>query len=276
MSCQEPHPGSPGGPDSVSIHPVPAEDAYASWPTPTCIVSDGPYGIGGYPGDPSDPVHLPEWYEGHAAAWSEASTAQTTLWFWNTEIGWAMAHPVLVQHGWQYRGCNIWDKGVGHMAGNTNTGTMRKFPPVTEVCAHYIRTPTYTLADGERVCAQDWLRDEWRRSGLPLKEADIACGVRNAASRKYLAADHEWYMPSSEKLRMLAHYANKHGDKAGSPYFASSPSGGFDERCKFTETRSKFVLPFGVTNVWSVPHVPTTERVKARGRIVPAPAAKSR
>ncbi len=36
---------------SATIHFQRAEQLYARWPSPTCIVSDGPYGLSGFPGD---------------------------------------------------------------------------------------------------------------------------------------------------------------------------------------------------------------------------------
>lgn len=246
--------------NGATFHEGPVENAYGNWPAPVCIVSDGPYGINGYPGDLRHPNALPEWYEPHVGAWTRAASAQTTLWFWCSEIGWAVTHPVLAAHGWEYRGCNVWDKGVGHMAGNVNTGTMRKFPVVTEVCCHYIRKPTHIDANGNEVSLQDWLRNEWRRAGLTLKTADDACGVRNAASRKYLASDHMWYCPPADKMQMLADYANKHGDPCGKPYFEHRPNGAVN--AKFVEMRAKFTCPFGVSNVWSVPHVEAVNKIQ--------------
>ena len=35
----------------VSIRFGRAEDCYAEWPAPTCLISDGPYGVDGFPGD---------------------------------------------------------------------------------------------------------------------------------------------------------------------------------------------------------------------------------
>lgn len=87
------------GTSAALLHEGDALDAYPLWPTPAAIVSDGPYGIAGYPGDPPDPSALPALYEPHAAAWRAAATPRTTLWFWSTEIGWALTHPVLARHG---------------------------------------------------------------------------------------------------------------------------------------------------------------------------------
>jgi site-specific DNA-methyltransferase (adenine-specific) len=65
------------------------------------IVSDGAYGILGFEGDTSDHLGIADWYEPHIQAWSQQATAQTTLWFWNSEIGWATVHPVLERYGWR-------------------------------------------------------------------------------------------------------------------------------------------------------------------------------
>ena len=54
-----------------------------------------------FPGDPPTPEELPEWYEPHIMAWSDRAVPLTTLWFWNTEIGWANVHPLLVKYGWR-------------------------------------------------------------------------------------------------------------------------------------------------------------------------------
>lgn len=99
----------------VSIHFDRAENLYADWPTPTCIISDGPYGVSGFPGDCHAAESLHEWYEPHVKAWSERATPETTLWFWNTEAGWANVHPLLLAQGWEYRCFNIWDKGLGQL-----------------------------------------------------------------------------------------------------------------------------------------------------------------
>ncbi|MBC6406472.1 MAG: site-specific DNA-methyltransferase [Rhodospirillales bacterium] len=233
----------------------PAENFYAEWPPPTCIVCDGPYGVSGYPGDLSGTDGLAEWYVPHLRAWSEKATPQTTLWFWNTEIGWATVHPVLQTFGWEYKNCHIWDKGLGHVAGNTNTKTLRKLPVTTEVCVQYVRPP---LFDG--MTMQTWLRHEWQRCGLPLNRANDACGVANAATRKYLTADHLWYFPPPDAFEALARYANAHGNPAGRPYFSGNGVQPFTAS-EWSRQRAKFKCPAGITNVWRRPHVGGSERV---------------
>jgi hypothetical protein len=234
------------------------------WGSPVVIVADGPYGVSGYDGDLTCADDLADWYEPHVALWAEKSTPLTTLWFWNTEVGWAEVHPVLKKHGWVYRSCNIWNKGIGHIAGNSNTKTLRRFPVVTEVCAHYVRRPVFVNENATDMTAQLWLRSEWGRTGLSFSLSNDACEVRNAATRKYLTADHLWYFPPANVFEKLVQYANKHGDPQGSPYFAID--GSVVTGSQWEQLRGKFFCPPAVTNVWNVPAVRGTERIKIDGR----------
>lgn len=245
--------------DGATIHFQPAETLYGAWPRPTCIVADGPYGVSGFPGDHHTAATLPDWYRPHIAAWSERATPETTLWFWNTEIGWASVHPVLDELGWEYRTCHVWDKGLGHVAGNANSETLRKLPVVTEVCVQYVRRAEFAI-DGRRASMQDWLRHEWVRSGLPMYLANGACGVKNAATRKYLTADHLWYYPPPDAFALLAQYVNEHGRPEGRPYFSVDGQETLTAAL-WARLRAKFHCPIGVTNVWSHPQVGGRERI---------------
>lgn len=232
---------------------------YRNWPSPTVIVSDGPYGVLGFEGDTSDHLELPGWYEPHVRAWAAAASPSTTLWFWNSEIGWAAVHPVLEKYGWRYVECNIWDKGKAHIAGNINTSKIRRFPVVTEVCVHYVFE---ARIHGQSV--KEWLLKEWKRSGLPLKAANTACGVADAAVRKYLDQGHLWYMPPPEMFERLQEFANRSGKPQGRPYFSldgKRPATGED----WTSMRTKFRCPHGVTNVWERPPLSGKERFKING-----------
>jgi site-specific DNA-methyltransferase (adenine-specific) len=224
-------------------------------------MSDGGYGVGGFPGDPHDPTELPEWYAPHIAAWSAAAAPATTLWFWNTEVGWANVHPLLVAHGWQYEVCHTWDKGIGQVAGNVNSKTIRRFPVVTEICVLYSRKLTFTDAEGRQLDAKSWLRAEWKRAGLPLSAANAACGVRNAATRKYFTQDHLWYFPPGEAMESLAHYAAVHGTPTTRPYFS------LDGETPLTASvwdslRYPWEHQHGITNVWATPSLRGVERIK--------------
>ncbi len=240
---------------SSEIHFDRAEALYPSWPAPVCIVADGPYGLSGFPGDLHSASGLAEWYRPHIEAWSERSGPQTTLWFWNSELGWATVHPEFVAAGWEYRSCHVWDKGLSHVAGNANTKTLRKFPVTTEVCVQYIKP---ARIDG--LSMQNWLRREWSRTGLPMRLANDACGVLNAATRKYLTADHLWYFPPPSAFARMAAYANEHGEPTGRPYFSADGKRPIGED-EWAVMRAKFDCPIGVTNVWRQPHVSGGERV---------------
>ena len=106
-------------------------EAYAGWPPPATIVSDGAYGVRGFYGDTNGPDGLVDWYRPHVERWRQAARPATTLWFWNTELGWATVHPLLVAQGWDYVQAVTWDKGVAHIAGNVNGQTIRRFPVVS-------------------------------------------------------------------------------------------------------------------------------------------------
>lgn len=232
---------------------------YARWDDPQVIVSDGAYGVLGFEGDTSDHTGMPEWYEPHIAEWSKRATPQTVLWFWNSEIGWATVHPVLEKHGWRYVNANIWDKGLGHIAGNVNTKKIRRFPVVSEVCVQYVFE---ARIDG--LLLKHWLFREWKRTGLPVRKSNEACGVADAATRKYLDQGHLWYWMPEEMFEKLVAYANEHGKPAGSPYFSrdgKTPMTGADWR----KTRTPFFCPHGVTNVWQRPPLRDSERVKSNG-----------
>ena len=241
-----------------------AIDCYERWPKPTVIVSDGPYGLSKFPGDPASPNDLGKWYAPHVAAWARRALPETTLWFWCSELGWAEVHPVLKLHGWKYKAAHIWDKGVGHIAGNCNSESIRGFPVVSEICVQYVREVLLTDAEGEEVPLKVWLRREWHRSGLPLTKTNEACGVRNAATRKYFTQCHLWYFPPADKMEALADYAMRHGYPTARPYF--SIDGETPLRAhQWERLRAKWNHVHGVTNVWTERAVRGEERIRSGG-----------
>lgn len=230
---------------------------YRNWAIPDVIISDGAYGILGFDGDTSDHTGIAEWYEPHIAEWSKRATPGTTLWFWNSEIGWATAHPILERYGWRYINTNIWDKGIGHIAGNVNTNKIRRFPVVTEVCVQYVFD-----ARIDNLSLKEWLLKEWKRSGLAMYLANEACEVKAAATRKYLDQSHLWYFPPEEAFEKLSNYANSHGLESGRPYFSVDGIEPLTGQA-WSKMRSKFYCPMGKTNVWSRPALRDNERVRA-------------
>lgn len=252
--------------NSIHLFCNDALELYDSWESPVVIISDGPYGVNGFPGDLLSPNGLAEWYEPHIKKWSERATPLTTLWFWNTEIGWATVHPILKKYGWDYVSCCIWDKGMSHIAGNVNTKTIRHLPIVTEVCVQYIKKPVFHVGDIE-MSMKEWLRYEWSRTGLPFSLTNTACGLKDAATRKYFTKCHLWYMPPAEAFEKIATYANEHGKDLGKPYFSIDGKKSISKE-EWARLRSKFYCPVGTTNVWSVPQLRNKERLKINQKAI--------
>lgn len=245
---------------SFHLHRGDALDAYQEWPTPTTIISDGAYGIRGFHGDTIGPEGLVDWYRSHVLAWSRFAGPATTLWFWNTEVGWATVHPLLIKNGWDYVQTITWDKGIAHIAGNVNGRTIRRFPVVTEVCAFYQRRFEVPSPTGP-VPVQQWLRQEWLRARLPLYKANAACGVKNAATRKYLTQDWLWYWPPGEMMERLAEYANTQGAPSGWPYYSLDGSAPVTAK-EWDSLRFKWRHTHGLTNVWQRGPLHDNERLK--------------
>jgi len=241
------------------LHRGDALDAYRDWPTPTAIISDGAYGVRGFHGDPIGTGQLADWYRPHVAAWSRHAGPAATLWFWNTEVGWATVHPVLDRYGWDYVQAITWDKGVAHVAGNVNGKTIRRFPVVSEICVFYQRRLEVTGPDGP-MPVQQWLRHEWLRSGLALNRANEACGVANAATRKYLTKDWLWYWPPGEMTERLAAYAGEHGRESGWPYYSLDGQTAVTAK-EWDALRHKWRHAHGLTNVWQLAPLHGVERI---------------
>jgi hypothetical protein len=238
-----------------------AMDQYEHWPKPTCIIADGPYGLGKYPGEPKTVEHLAHWYAPHVAAWSKHADTNTTLWFWSSELAWATVHRVLDEHGWQYEEACIWDKGISHVAGNCNSKTIRGVPVVTEVAVRYTKRNRLAAADGHMLTIKDWVRSEWLRSGLPMRLANDACKVKNAATRKYLTQCHLWYHPPTDAMQGMADYCERFGKATERPYFSLDGTSRFDST-RWDRMRAKWRHTHGLTNVWKEPPVHGDERVR--------------
>lgn len=93
-----------------------------------------------------------------------------------------------------------------------------------------------------------------------MRLANDACGVANAATRKYLTADHLWYYPPPDAFMRLAEYANNHGDPSGKPYFSQDGRHAISAE-QWSRMRAKFRCPAGVTNVWRQPQVAGKHRI---------------
>jgi len=234
--------------------------AYSDWPAPDTIISDGAYGVRGFDGDTVGTDTLAEWYTPHLRMWNDYAKPSSTLWFWNTEIGWATVHPLIESFGWKYVQTVIWDKGIGHIAGNVNGATIRQYPVVTEICVLYQRKLTLPSPDG-LFEVKEWLRHEWERSGLPVYKANAACGVKNAATRKYLTKDWLWYWPPGEMLEKMAAYANAEGKRTTWPYYSLDGIAPVQAQA-WDALRYRWHHVHGLTNVWRAGPLHGSERIK--------------
>ena len=249
-------------PQAYVLHRGDVLQAYDHWPTPSLIMADGPYGVGGFFGDPRTPDGLADWYEPHIAAWSSKASFNTTLWFWGTEIGWATVHPVLALNGWDYVQAVHWHKGIRHVAGNVNSETIRRFPVANEICVFYQRKWLLPTPDEGLLPAKEWMRHEWLRAGLRMNVANGVVGVKNAATRKYFATEPWlWYPPPGDAMQKLVDYANAHGEEDGRPFYSvdgQRPVTGSE----WAAMRYSWTHRHGLTNVWEHPPVNGAERLR--------------
>ena len=247
----------------VTLYNQDVLELYEQWAPPDVIISDGGYGVSGFKGDAHEPSKLKAWYQPHIEAWSKYARPGATLWFWNTEVGWATVHSTLDEQGWDYFCCNIWNKGLQHIAGNCNLPALKSFPVVTEVCVQYVRRPEFFVGS-EKLTLKEWLRYEWERTGLPLSKTNEACDVANAATRKYFTKDHLWYAPPPEVFERIVAYANRYGSAKGKPYFSIDGDKPLSNE-EYTRLFPKFDGKYGITNVWEHPPLHNSERVKLPG-----------
>ena len=115
--------------------------------------------------------------------------------------------------------------------------------------------------DGQTLSAQDWLRAEWQRSGLPLYKANSACGVKNAATRKYLTSDWLWYWPSGNAVKAMADYCEKFGKMPDVPYFSLDGASPVSPDA-WDGLRAVWNHRNGITNVWNRQPLASNERVR--------------
>ena len=244
----------------IEVHQADSLDVCPSWPTPQVIISDGAYGVAGEPGDTSSPRGLTDWYRPHIQAWAEHATAATTLWFWNTEVGWATVHPVLEAHGWKYVHSNTWNKGRAHLPGRSRSQENHRFPVVSEVCVQYVFQPDVAGMEPRK-----WLLQEWTHR-TPPETRQRGLRGQGRGFRKYLDQTDLWYPPPPGTFQKLQEYANEHGSPDGRPYFAPdgrNPAGAQD--WTRIAAHPRFECPFGITNVWDRPALRGSERRRESG-----------
>ena len=270
------------------VHVTRAESVYPTLDTGSVslVISDGPYGMDKAAWDRQrGPDGLREWYAPHVEAWGRVCADAASVYLWGTQRGVRALQPLMEEHGWTWRTCVTWDKGVAYFAGRISTEAMRTFYDVTEVCDVYTRdnltpptgpatTVQYAAGADDRNWIRDWLASEWDATGLRRSDADRAMGTNDMARHCFRRS--QWALPTWERYAMLARYAAEHGTPRTRPYFVhpdAVPAGDlraswehlraeFEHlRAEYEAQRVPFHHPHGVGNVWSAPTVAGAERL---------------
>ena len=269
--------------NAVNIYPT-LEPGY------TLIVSDGAYGIGGFPGDPKSPKALADWYAPHLEAWDRLAAPSSSLYFWCTPEGCSRMLPHVEAAGWRLYSRIVWNKGMAVLAGRLDTAAIRGWPIASEDCYFYVREAVdisalaaqgvttghdglahYSLGAAagadERNTVRAFICSEWRgRAGLNNAQANEACGVADMASRHYFGPS-QWWLPTWAHFQSLAAYAKEHAPPVERPYLVTEAvwarRGGLLEsyealreeyealREEYEALRYPFALPQGVTDIWT-------------------------
>jgi site-specific DNA-methyltransferase (adenine-specific) len=94
-----------------------------------------------------------------------------------------------------------------------------------------------------------------------MAKANEACGVANAATRKYLTQCHLWYFPPPDAMVRMARYCTRFGGKTSRPYFSLDGDTPLTEEA-WSRLRAKWNHTHGVSNVWREPAVHGQERIR--------------
>ena len=198
--------------EGVDVYPLLPAGAY------TLIHSDGAYGCGGFPGDPTSPKKLADWYAPHLAAWDRLAAPSSTLVFWGTPEGCARMLLPIEAAGWTRNSRIVWNKGKGQ----ADRAILRKWPEhFTEEAWIYTRetVDVAELAAGietapgdlahrsvweaagadSRNAARTFIREEWKRAGLTIGDAVRA---HNTGASHFFTRS-QWQLPTLEALIAL-------------------------------------------------------------------------
>ena len=215
--------------------------------------------LANFPASRLRPTRCAEWYAPHAAAWARLAKPNTTLWFWNSEIGWAKAHPALELNGWRYEETVVWDKGIAHIAGNVNSRTIRGLPIVTEIAVRYTRRGGAADRTESSVACRIGCATEWLRSGLPLSQSNI--GLRRRQRRdaqiSHHAAASGIVRPATPWPRWRAGASARGQDRAAVFLRRWRQSASAEQ---WDGLRAKWTHVHALTNVWREPPAQGAER----------------
>ena len=262
--------------DGLAIYPTLPADSY------TLIVSDGAYGIGGFPGDPKSPKGLADWYRPHLEAWDRLAAPSASLYFWCTPEGCARMLPVVEEYGWTWRSRIVWDKGA--TKAEIGRDTCRSWPPATEDCYFFTREAVDISAMAADVIYRDLdasrrdssapvlLRSDRERAGLTRRQLAEAFPSASGGLTGCVTNWEEGYnFPTWDVWQRAAEHLYDRSPLAPTerPYLVTeavwAKRGGLREsyealREEYEALRYPFTLPQGVTDVWSAPPVNAKRR----------------
>ena len=254
----------------------------------TLIVSDGAYGIGGFPGDPKHPRHLADWYAPHLEAWDRLAAPSSSLYFWCTPEGCARMLPAVEAAGWSFMSSIRWDKPSS--AAWKGAAGMRRWMQDSEDCYFYVREAVDISAMAADVIYRDLdasrrdssapvlLRSDRERAGLTRKDLAHAFPSASGGLTGCVTNWEEGYnFPTWEVWQRAAAWLALTGKQllpTDRPYLVTeavwAARGGLREsyealrasyealrgeyealRGEYEALRYPFTLPQGVTDVWS-------------------------
>ena len=94
-----------------------------------------------------------------------------------------------------------------------------------------------------------------------MSKSNEACGVANAATRKYLPQCHLWYFSPPEAIVRMSDYCNRYGKPTRRPYFSLDGESRITGEA-WAAMRSKWNHAHGLTNVWREPAMHGRERIR--------------
>jgi len=117
----------------------------------------------------------------------------------------------------------IWDKGPSAIHARSDKATLRSYFPRTEriIFAEHYHSDNIAKGEASYVGACDkarglvfeplrrYLRDEWARAGLTVKDANKATGCAGMAGHYFGAS--QWQLPTAAHYEALRQYANAEG-----------------------------------------------------------------
>lgn len=127
-------------------------------------------------------------------------------------------------------------KGLRSIAGRTSD-KLRMFPTASEYLLYYIKQEEELVLLSQR----DYLFNEWKRSGLKIKDIKELCGF--TGNQPY-----NWFSPNNSGKGTWQLPKKEHYIKLQSTGFWQKP---YEElKNEFEDKRYVFNLPIGITDVW--------------------------